>query len=55
MEMAQRANVRFNKDEVQYKVNTVRYMIITPEGVKPDDTKVTASSNMPKPDTWATS
>lgn len=52
MEMAQRANVKFNKDKVQYKVNTIRYMghIITPQGVKPDDTKVKAINHMPRPE-----
>ena len=52
MEKAQSADVKFNKEKVQYKVNTVRYMgyVITPEGVKPDDTKVTAINNMPPPE-----
>ena len=52
MEKAQSANVKFNKEKVQCKVNTVRYMghVITPEGGKPDDTKVTAINNMPPPE-----
>ena len=52
MERAQAANVKFNKDKIQFKVNTVKYMghIITSEGVKPDDAKVTAIANMPAPE-----
>ena len=52
MDTAQRANVKFNKEKIQYKVDTVRYMghVVTSKGVKPDESKVLAIKNMPEPE-----
>lgn len=52
MERAKKANVKFNKDNIQYKVDSVKYMkhVITSEGVKPDDDKVWAIVEMPAPE-----
>ncbi|KAF7641303.1 hypothetical protein LDENG_00285890 [Lucifuga dentata] len=52
MERAKAANVKFNRDKIQFKVNTVKYMghIITPDGQKPDDAKVKAIIDMPPPE-----
>lgn len=51
MDRAIRLNVKFNKDKVQYMVKEVKYLghIISAEGVKPDDSKVTAIQHMPPP------
>lgn len=52
MERAKEANVKFNRDKIQFKVNTVKYMghIITPDGQRPDDAKVKAINDMPPPE-----
>nr|XP_054591203.1 uncharacterized protein K02A2.6-like [Nothobranchius furzeri] len=52
MERAKEVNVRFNKDKVQFKVDTVKYMghIITAAGQKADDTKIKAIVDMPTPE-----
>ncbi|GAA6081771.1 uncharacterized protein K02A2.6-like [Tachysurus ichikawai] len=52
MERAKVANVRFNGDKIQFKVNTVTYMghIITPDSLRPHDAKVKAITDMPPPE-----
>ncbi|XP_062407384.1 uncharacterized protein K02A2.6-like [Sardina pilchardus] len=52
MEVAQAANIKFNKEKIQYKVDSVRYMghVVTSNGVKPDESKVLAIKNMPQPE-----
>ena len=52
MDTAQTANIKFNKEKIQYKVNSVRYMghVVTSKGVKPDESKVLAIKNMPQPE-----
>uniref|UniRef100_A0A8C7ZN50 Gypsy retrotransposon integrase-like protein 1 n=1 Tax=Oryzias sinensis TaxID=183150 RepID=A0A8C7ZN50_9TELE len=52
MERAKTANVKFNKDKIQFKVDTVKYMghIITAAGQKADDTKIKAIIDMPTPE-----
>nr|XP_015833782.1 PREDICTED: uncharacterized protein K02A2.6-like [Tribolium castaneum] len=44
-------NIKFNKDKIQYKIKSVRYMgnIITDKGIKPDDDKVCAIREMSEP------
>uniref|UniRef100_A0A803JEM9 Integrase catalytic domain-containing protein n=1 Tax=Xenopus tropicalis TaxID=8364 RepID=A0A803JEM9_XENTR len=51
MERARKLNVKFNKDKIQYLVKEVKYMghIISSDGVKPDDSKISAILNMPPP------
>lgn len=51
MTRANEANVKFNKEKLQYKVNSVKYMghVITSEGVKVDSAKVKAIVDMPLP------
>ncbi|KAK7879228.1 hypothetical protein WMY93_033987 [Mugilogobius chulae] len=50
MTRAKEANVKFNKEKLQYKVNSVKYMgHVTSEGVKADSAKVKAIVNMPSP------
>lgn len=41
---AKEANVKFNKEKIQYKVSSVNYMghIVISEGVKADEAKVKA-------------
>ncbi|XP_057679220.1 uncharacterized protein K02A2.6 isoform X2 [Corythoichthys intestinalis] len=52
MDAAQKNNVKFNKDKIQYKVDSVRYMghVVTSKGVKPDESKVLAIRDMPLPE-----
>ncbi|KAK7886269.1 hypothetical protein WMY93_025890 [Mugilogobius chulae] len=52
MERAKAANVKFNKDKIQFKVDTVKYMghVITAAGQKADDTKIKAIVDMPTPE-----
>lgn len=52
MERAMAANVKFNKDKIQYKVDTVKYMghIITSAGQRADDAKIKAIIDMPPPE-----
>ena len=49
MERAVNVGIKFNPDKIQYKVNTVRFMghVVTPDGVKADESKVQAISDMP--------
>lgn len=49
MARAKEANVKFNKEEIQYKVSSVNYMghVVTSEGVKADEAKVKAIAEMP--------
>lgn len=51
MTRAKDANVKFNKDKLQYKVSSVKYMghVVTSEGVKVDQAKVKAMVDMPSP------
>ena len=51
MTRAKKANVKFNKDKIQYKVSSVKYMghVVTSEGVKVDGAKVKAIVDMPSP------
>ncbi|KAI4903272.1 hypothetical protein NFI96_026804, partial [Prochilodus magdalenae] len=51
MEQAVNVGIKFNPDKIQYKVNTVRFMghVVTPDGVKADESKVQAISDMPTP------
>ena len=52
MESAKTANIKFNKDKIQFKVDTVKYMghIIMAAGQKADDTKIKAIVDMPTPE-----
>lgn len=52
MERTKAANVKFNKNKIQYKVDTVKYMghIITSAGQRADETKIKAIVNMPPPE-----
>ena len=52
MERAKTANVKFNKDKIQFKVDTVTYMghIITAAGQKADGAKIKAIVDMPTPE-----
>lgn len=52
MTRAREQNVKFNPNKVQFKVDTVQYMghVITQEGLKADDKKITAIVNMPAPE-----
>lgn len=51
IERAKQYNVKFNPDKIQYKVNEVHFMghVITPHGVKADDSKIQAILCMPAP------
>lgn len=51
LERARQNGVRFNKNKLQLKVQTVKYLgnILTPDGVKPDQEKVSTIVNMPAP------
>ena len=51
LKRAKKKGVCFNRDKVQFKVNSVRYMghLVTEDGLKPDDEKVNAIVNMPTP------
>ncbi len=51
MNRAESLNVKYNKDKLQYMVNEVSYLghVITSDGVKPDETKVSAISQLPPP------
>lgn len=48
---SQEANVKFNKEKIQYKVSSINYMghVVTSEGVKADEAKVKAIAEMPPP------
>ncbi|CAI5681987.1 unnamed protein product [Oreochromis niloticus] len=52
MQKARAANVKFNKDKIQFKVDTVKYMghIITAAGQKADVSKIKAIVDMPTPE-----
>lgn len=52
MERAKTANVKFNKDKIQFKVDTVKYMghIIITAGQRADDAKIKAIVDMPTPE-----
>lgn len=52
MKRAKEVNLKFNADNIQYKVMKLRYMghIISAEGVQPDSEKVQAIVNMPAPE-----
>ncbi len=51
MNRAESLNVKFNKDKLQYMVNEVNYLghVITSDGVKPDESKVSAIIQLPPP------
>lgn len=51
MARAKEANVKFNKEKIQYMVRSVNYMghTVTSEGVKADDAEVKAITKMPSP------
>ena len=51
LDRALEKNIKFNKDKIQFKVSSVKYMgnIITADGMRPDDAKITAISEMPDP------
>lgn len=51
METARKANIKFNKEKIQYKVDAVRYMghVVTADGLKPDEAKVLAIKDIPQP------
>ncbi len=53
MVRAKQANVKFNKEKIQYKANSVIYMghIVTLEGIKADKAKIRAIAEMPTPTT----
>ena len=48
---AERLNIKFNKDKIQFKVPSVKYMgnVITAEGMKVDSDKVKAILELPEP------
>ena len=50
-ETARAKNIKFNKEKIQFKVDSVKYMghIITAQGVKVDEEKVKAIREMPSP------
>lgn len=50
-ERAKKFNLKFNKDKCKFGLNEVTYMgvKITANGLKPDDSKVDALKNMPRP------
>lgn len=52
MERAKAAKVKFNRDKIQFKVDTVRYMghVITAAGQRADDTKIKGIVDMPPPE-----
>ena len=52
MERAKIANVKFNRDKIQFKVDTVKYMghVITAAGQRADDAKIKAIVDMPTPE-----
>ena len=52
MERAQASHVAFNKAKIQYRVNRVKCMghIQTPDGFKPNNDKVKAIFEMPRPE-----
>lgn len=52
MQRAREKNVRFNRDKIQFKVPTVRYMgnLVTDKGLSPCPTKVQAIVGMPQPE-----
>jgi hypothetical protein len=51
LQRARECGVKFNKDKIQYKIKEVMYMghRISSEGLKPDNSKIEAVINMPKP------
>ena len=52
MERAWEKRVRFSQDKVQYRVLLIRYMgnLVSAEGLKPDEEKIKAIVQMPKPE-----
>ena len=49
---ARESNVKFNRNKIQLRVNEVKYLggIVSADGFKPDETKVKAIVDMPRPD-----
>ncbi|KAJ3597562.1 hypothetical protein NHX12_001085 [Muraenolepis orangiensis] len=52
MERAKTAQVKFNREKIQFKVDTVKYMghVITAAGQTADETKIKAIVHMPTPE-----
>ena len=52
LERAKTAHVKFNRDKIQFKIDTVKYMghIITAAGQRADDTKIKEIVDMPTPE-----
>ena len=51
LKRAKEKGVCFNRDKIQFKVNSVRYVgyLVTEQGLKPDDEKIYAIVNMSPP------
>ena len=51
LKRAKEKGVCFNRDKMQFKVNSVRHMghLVTEQGLKPDDEKINTIVNMPPP------
>ena len=51
MERAREKNVKFNKDNIQFKIASAKFLgnILTPEAMKPSSLKVKAITEMPMP------
>ena len=51
LERASEKNIKFNFDKLQLRMNEVRYLgtMVTPQGIKPDPTKVSAIVEMTTP------
>lgn len=52
MKRAEQLGIKFNKEKIQYKVDTVKFLghVITPEGVRADSSKVQAIVEVPTPE-----
>ena len=52
LKRAEQKNVQFNKDKIQFKVKSVKYMgnIISENGLRPDPDKIRAILDMPPPE-----
>jgi len=52
MKRAKTANVKLNRDKIQFKVDTVKYMghIITATGQRADESKIKAIVDIPTPE-----
>jgi hypothetical protein len=52
LKRAEQKNVKFNKDKIQFKVKSVKYMgnIISENGLRPDPDKIRAILDMPPPE-----